>query len=178
MNQQRLMFDQVFAIWLVNEVGNPEEGNYLSVAEEKGFSSVVEWRLDMALKFKLNTKEWFLTEIADPAETLPRIVIGPFKGWSKFFDNKLETTFEQALEIPEFYEWCVQHDRIPKIADHFPIPTTLILLRKPNGQLLHIEGGHRICAFSFAKKNGKAINAEITAAIANITEDELAALVF
>lgn len=173
MNEQRLTFDQVFAIWLVNEVGNPEEVNYLPVAQEKGFDSVVEWRLSTALKLGLNTKEWFLSEVAAPEEVLPKIIIGPFKGWSQFFDNKFNTSFSEALEIPEFLKWCEGHDRIPQIAEHFPTPTTIILLRKQNGDLIHIEGGHRICAYAYAAKIGKPIEASVTAAIANVSDEEI-----
>lgn len=172
--KQRLLFDQVFAIWLINEVGDPDTVNYLPVAIEKGFSSIAEWRLATALKLGLDSKIWFLENIDNPIEVLPKVKVGPYKGWSQFFDNKLETSFEEALEIPEFYEWCKQHDRIPKIAEHFPAPTTIILLRKENGDLLHIEGGHRMCALAYAKKSGIQLpDIQVNAAIADINNEEL-----
>ncbi len=177
MTEQLLTFDQVFAIWLINEVGNPGEVNYLPTAEEKGFSSVSEWRLNTALRLGLDKKEWTLVEIDKPTETLPQIIVGPYQGWSKFFENKLTTSFKDALEIPEFFAWCKDYDRIPKIANEFPTPATLILFKKPNGQFIHIEGGHRICAVTYAQKLGNNLDIKISAAVADITNDEVEGLI-
>ncbi|HMQ02004.1 MAG TPA: hypothetical protein PKD79_02975, partial [Candidatus Doudnabacteria bacterium] len=121
-------------------------------------------------------KQWVLEAVSDPAKTLPNIIVGPYQGWSKFFDNKLVTTFEEAMEIPEFFEWCQAHDRVVPLAKNFPLPTKLIVLRKENGQLIHIEGGHRICAVAFANKIGKPIDfskSEINIAVATINDEEI-----
>jgi hypothetical protein len=177
MIQQLLTFDQVFAIWLINEVGNPGEVNRLPLAIEKGFNSVSEWRLNTALRLGLDKKEWYLTEIENPKETLPKIIIGPYQGWSKYFDNKLNTSFEQASQIPEFFEWCKSHDKIPKIAEDFPSPTTIILFRKSNGEYISIEGGHRICAVAYANKMNIPLDIKISAAVADISDDEIESLI-
>src|SRR6185436_17868086 len=95
----------------------------------------------------------------DPGETLPKIIIGPYPGWQQFITNKrLFTTFAQAVEIPEFFDWCKNHDRVVPLSQNFPLPTTLILFRKENGGLIHIEGGHRICAVAYANKIGQPID--------------------
>ncbi len=172
------MFDQVFAIWLINEVGDPNDMNYLPVAMEKGFNSISEWRLATALRQGLDSKIWFLENIENPIELLPKIKVGPYKGWSLFFENKLETSYEEALEIPEFFEWCKEHNRIPNIAEHFPTPTTIILLRKENGDLLHIEGGHRICALAYANKMGIQLpDIQVNAAIADVSNEDVEKLI-
>lgn len=177
MTEQLLTFDQVFAIWLINEVGNPGEVNLLPLANDKGFDSVSEWRLNTALRLGLDKKEWSLIEIENPTKVLPNILVGPYQGWSKFFDNKLTTSFLDALEIPEFFQWCKGHNRIPTIAENFPTPTTIILFRKSNGDFIHIEGGHRICAVAYANKVGMNLDIKISAAVADISDEEIEKLI-
>ncbi|MBP7843105.1 hypothetical protein KA017_03820 [Candidatus Woesebacteria bacterium] len=177
MTEQLLTFDQVFAIWLINEVGNPGEVNLLPLANDKGFDSVSEWRLNTALRLGLDKKEWSLIEIEQPTENLPKIIVGPYQGWSKFFENKLTTSFLDALELPEFFQWCKEHDRIPNIAENFPTPTTLILLQKSNGEYICIEGGHRVCAVAYANKIGMNLDIKISAAVADISDDEIEKLI-
>jgi hypothetical protein len=129
----------------------------------------------------MDTKSWTLETINNPNEVLPKIIIGPYQGWSKFFNNQITTPFAQALDIPEFFEWCQTHDRIIPLSQRFPLPTTLILFRKTNGELIHIEGGHRICAAAYAQKIDKPITFEgqppMTAAIAPIDDAEIPKLI-
>jgi hypothetical protein len=177
---KQLTFDEVFLIWLKAEIEQIEGRDILSVAKDKGFNSIVEWRLATALRLGLDTKEWHWETFNNPAEQLPDIIIGPYQGWSKFFDNKIDTTFAQALEIPEFFEWCKTHDRVVPLSQNFPLSTTIILFRLPNGQLIHIEGGHRICAAAYANKIGQPINfsnRKVTAAIADVGLEEIPKLI-
>jgi hypothetical protein len=172
-----MTFDEVFKIWMDSEVGKIEGRDILSTAKAKGFTSIVEWRLATALQLGMDKKSWVMETIYNPNDVLPNIIIGPYQGWSKFFDNKFTITFAQALEIPEFLEWCKTHDRIVPISENFPVPSTIILFRKKNGQLIHIEGGHRICAIAYAKKVNKLINFDnklpLTAAITEIDDSEI-----
>lgn len=181
MNKKSITFDQVFKFWLDVEANSIEGRDILKVAQEKGFNSIAQWRLATALRLGMDTKQWVLETIADPNETLPKIIIGPYQGWSKFFENRLITTFEQALEIKEFFQWCQTHDRIIPISNNFPLPSMIILFRKPNGDLIHIEGGHRICAVAYSKKMGQPIEfvgkPPVTAAIADINHEEINKLV-
>ncbi|MDB4940320.1 MAG: hypothetical protein JWO40_745 [Candidatus Doudnabacteria bacterium] len=175
---KKATFDEIFNIWLDSEANQIEGRNILPVAKAKGFNSVAEWRLSTALRLGMDTKIWSLEIIENPNETLPNIIIGPYQGWSKFFNNQLQTSFAEALKYKEFSEWCKTHDRIIPISNNFPLPTTIILFRKPNGDLMHIEGGHRICAVAYKKSIGSPIDFEnkpsITAAIANVTDSEIA----
>ncbi len=176
MNQGRITFDEVFKIWLETEIESQQHNNILTVAKEKGFNSISEWRLNTALRLGLDKKSWRLEEIETPNEALPQIIVGPLKGWSQFFENKLETSFKDALEIPDFYKWCRTHDRILPIVAHFPATTTLILLQKPDENFIAIAGGHRICATAFAEKIDDPIDfthRKVFACIAEVTEDEL-----
>jgi hypothetical protein len=180
MEKKKITFDEVFKIWLDAEVLQIEGRDILLLAQSKGFSSIAEWRLATALRFGLDTKEWSLEAIEQPNQTLPNIIVGPYQGWSQFFDNKLSTTFAQALEIPEFWEWCSTHDRVIPLSESFPLTNTFILLRKPSGELIHIEGGHRICAVAYRNKVGKPIDFGSNmayAAIAPINEEEIAKLI-
>ena len=173
----------MFRIWINNEIGQVENRDVLPVAKAKGFSSVAEWRLTTALRLGLDKLNWRLEEIENPGEVLPNVIVGPYRGWSfqkgtEFFQNDLTISFAQALEIPEFFEFCNHHDRVVPLSENFPLPTTIILARKPDGKLIHIEGGHRICAVAYAQKIGKPILFEdqppITAAIADVTEEDIA----
>ncbi|HAG27344.1 TPA: hypothetical protein DCG61_01000 [Patescibacteria group bacterium] len=180
MESMKLTFDEVFKVWLDAEVMAVEGREILSVAKSKGFTSITEWRLNTALRLGMDTKEWVLQKIDNPNETLPNIIIGPYQGWSRFFDNQLNTTFAQAVEIPEFFEWCKTHDRVVPLSQKFPSPTTLILFRKESGEYIHIEGGHRICAVAFAQKLGKPIkfndNGDVFVAVTEVKDSEVESL--
>lgn len=178
---KKITFDEVFKIWFDNEVTRVEGRDLLPVALGKGFSSIAEWRLTNALRFGLDKLQWQLETIVNPGQVLPNVIIGPYKGWSiqnnvKFFDNQLNTTFAQALERKDFFDFCNSHDRIVPLAQNFPLPTSIILVRKPDGKLIHIEGGHRMCAVAYAAKIGKPVDFEnkpaVTAAIADITDEQ------
>lgn len=184
-----LTFDEVFKIWFDNEVTKVEGRDLLPVALGKGFTSIAEWRLANALRFGMDKMQWALEKIDNPGEVLPSVIIGPYRGWSiqkidgkevNFFDNQLSTTFEQALEIPEFFEFCREHDRIIPLSQKFPLPTSIILFRKAGGQLIHVEGGHRMCAVAYAKKIGQPIKFDgqppVSAAVASITENQFESL--
>jgi hypothetical protein len=170
---KQITFDHVFKYWLINELDVLEERDLLALAKSKGFNSIVEWRLATALRLGMDTKAWEEIVIDNPNETLPKIIVGPFQGWSKFFDNQFETSFARALEIPAFFDWCQTHNRIPDIAEKFPAKTEIVLFQKPNGDYIHIEGGHRICAVAYAQKLGKRVESQVTAAVAQITEEEI-----
>lgn len=180
---KNISFDEVFQIWINNEIGQVENRDVLPVAKAKGFGSVAEWRLNTALRLGLDKLNWQLEEIENPGEVLPNVIVGPYRGWSfqkgiTFFENNLNTSFAQALEIPEFFEFCNHHDRVVPLSEKFPLPTTIILARKPDGSLIHIEGGHRICAVAYAKKIGKPIEfagkPPVYAAITDVTEEDIA----
>ena len=177
MKDKQISFDQVFLSWLKDEAMQIEGRDILPVAKSKGFNSIAEWRLATAIRLGMDTKEWTVEEIKDPNAELPNIIVGPYQGWSKFFNNELNTTFAAALEIPEFLEWCSSHDRIIPISQNFPSSTMLTLFRKDNGDLIHIEGGHRICAAAYMKKIGQPINFDsqfsVNAAIAPINDEEI-----
>lgn len=176
MNPKELIFDQVFDIWLGAETRKPGLEQYLDFVRGKGFNSISEWRLDMALKFGLDKLTWRYEEIHDPGSVLPKILIGPYIGWSIFFENNLATSFEDLLKIDEAMKWCASHDRIIPIARDFPESTTLILLEKPDGSFIHIEGGHRCCAVAYMQSKGTPIDfskRKVFAAIAPITEDQV-----
>jgi hypothetical protein len=172
-----ITFDKVFMTWLQMEIGNAPDRDMLALAKSKGFNSITEWRLATALRMGLDTREWSEVIIDDPNQALPQVIIGPYKGWSIHFDNQLNTSFEQALEIPAFFDWCKTHNRIPSIAQNFPFGSTVILLQTPDGKMIHVEGGHRICAIAYAKKIGQPIDFKgkppIKAYVAKIPEDEI-----
>ncbi len=181
MDNKYITFDEVFKIWLDAEVMQIEGRDILPVAQSKGFASIAEWRLTTALRLGMNTKKWTLETINNPTKVLPNIIIGPYQGWSKFFENRITTTFAQALEIKEFLEWCNTHDRIMPLSKNFPLPTTVILFRTESGELIHVEGGHRICAVAYANKIGSPIKFEnkppVSAAVAPINAEEISNLI-
>ena len=181
MENKTINFDEVLKIWLDNEVGQVEGRDLLPLALQKGFSSITEWRLTNALRFGMDKMSWQLQQVENPGETLPNVIIGPYRGWSiqndvEFFDNQLATTFSQAMEIPEFFIFCSKHDRIVPLAKNFPLPTSIILFRKQDGQLIHIEGGHRMCAVAYARKINQPIDftnkPPVYAAVADITDKD------
>lgn len=176
MPEKSLTFDQVFKIWIDAEIGQVEGVDVLPVARSKGFTSITEWRLASALRMKLDAREWMLEEIVDPNETIPNVIIGPYQGWSLHFENKIDTSFASALQNETFVNWVKGNERIMRIADNFPATTTFIVFRKPDGTLIHIEGGHRMCALAYQKHIGAPIdfsNRTVFAAIASLHDSEL-----
>lgn len=173
---KQINFDEVFLIWLAAEVYQIEGRDILSVAKTKGFNSISEWRLNTALKLGLDKLSWSTEFITNPNHALPEIIVGPYQGWSKFFDNQLETSFKDALEISEFFSWVKTHDRIIPITNNFPKPSSIICLRRSDGRLIHIEGGHRICAVAYAAKIGQPLNlsdSDISLAVATISDEDI-----
>ncbi len=179
--KQILTFDQVFHFWMEEELKPHKNRNVLEfVQKQKGFSSITEWRLNTALKLGLDKFKWNLISIKDPNKILPNVIVGPFKGWSMFFDNELKTSFKELVKIPGAQAWLKTHDRINPIMKNFPKSSTIILLQKPSGDFIHIEGGHRICAISYAQTLGKPISfgkeRSIQAAVAKISNFEITKL--
>lgn len=173
---RQITFDEMFLTWLAAEVYQIEGRNILPVAKSKGFDSITEWRLNTALRLDLDKLSWSTRLLANPNEILPNIIVGPFQGWSKFFNNQLTTSFKEALEIPEFFEWVKTHDQVIPITKSFPKPTAIICLELPNGKLIHIEGGHRICAVAFSNKINSPISLtdeDISLVSAKIPESEI-----
>ncbi|MBP9686365.1 MAG: hypothetical protein KBD66_01025 [Candidatus Doudnabacteria bacterium] len=171
-----LTFDEVFKIWIDAEVGQVERTNILPVAKAKGFDSIVKWRLASALRLGLDKREWTLETLEHPNDTLPHVVIGPYQGWSVHFENTLHTSFAEALRIPTFLGWVTANERIMNITAHFPTTNTFILFRKPDGTLIHIEGGHRMCATAYMQHIRTPINFSnrtTLAAVTHIAESEL-----
>lgn len=172
----RITFDQVFKIWIDAEVGQVEGTDILPVAKAKGFNSIVEWRLASALRLGLDKREWTLERIENPNEALPRVIIGPYQGWSLHFENTLTTSFAEALRISSFFDWVENNERIMNITQHFPATNTFILFRLPDGTLIHIEGGHRMCSIAYMEHTGRPLDfssRETLAAITPLAESEL-----
>ncbi len=179
--KQVTTFDHVFHLWMQEELKPHKERDVLKfVQKKKGYNSITEWRLAAALSMGLDKLSWKIMHIKNPNKELPRVIIGPYQGWSQFFTNRLTTRFEDALRIPEFIAWCKTHDRINPIMKNFPTSSTIILLQKENGDLIHIEGGHRICALTYAQVLGKPISfgkeKTIYACIAKVTNPQIALL--
>lgn len=177
MKNKPVRFDQVFHFWMQSEVNEIEGRDFLPVTKSKGFNSITEWRLSTALRLGMDTKEWSLEPVEDPNEIFPRVIIGPYQGWSTFLERKVATTFAEALEIPQFFEWISSHEKIHQLTQRFPSPSTVILFKKKDGSLIHIEGGHRMCAVAYAQKIGKPIYfptpSPLTAAVATIEDSEM-----
>lgn len=177
MESKNITFDEVFAYWLNTEAKQIEGRDILAVAKYKGFNSIAEWRLATAIRLGLDKKLWKTETLSNPNEMVLNIIIGPYQGWSIFFENKLDTTFADALQIPKFLEWCKAHDRIVPISENFPFPTTFIVARRSNGQLIHIEGGHRMCAIAYRNAIGNPIDFSdtppITLYVTDFDEKEL-----
>lgn len=80
MNTKSITFDDVFLYWLQVETNQIEGRDILSVAKQKGFNTIAEWRLMTAKRLGLDTKEWQEEIISDPEITIPKIIVGPYQG--------------------------------------------------------------------------------------------------
>lgn len=172
---EMLSFEEVFGIWMDNEAVEVPGRNLLKVAQEKGFGTVRDWRMATALRLGMDAKEWRLFTVTDPNGFLPNVLMGPYQGWQQFMPQKLTASFADALNVKAFYEWCQTHDRVKHLAQNFPVPSTVILFKLPNGRFMQVEGGHRMCAVAYRVHKGQPIQFPentVRAAVADITDGE------
>jgi len=163
-----LTASQVFDIW--REIEEPLE-HWRGVWQSKGFKSWEDWRHTTHAPLFEKELNWNLYKVNEPAKSVPEWRGGMFHGWSKWFYNSFQ-------EKPPFLKDLLAHPGVNnhwyvrEIANNFPSPTTLTALRMPNGDIVVVEGMHRVCAITMLAHDNKPLNAEVFVMIADWPEKE------
>jgi hypothetical protein len=166
---------EVFGGWRKREADNP--GWVHCATEIKGWPDWESWRRFSAGRIYADKRDWQIFEFTDPANEIPKMLIGPYSGWQSELPEKNTASFEDLLDIPERYYQFSEHDEVLSIVNGLPFTTEFIgLIREDNGKIVCIEGHHRATAIALAKKQGKTIDfngVKITIALAGLPEDEV-----
>ena len=157
-------WDDMFVAWRDREAdwGWPE------IAAERGFDSWDAWRLRYCKPLGLPDRPWTLYRVDDPLIFVPKMWVGAFRGWRKYFsegDTRLQ--FGELVQSPTLRE----NDKIVPMIANFPSPTTIIGLRL-HEDVICVEGTHRCAALALMAADGKPVEAELTIAITDFSEDE------
>lgn len=167
---QDLSWEDVFDMW---RKGEENLEHWIEFYKAKNFNSWEEWRIGTVKSLKLDTRNWGVYEIIDPAKSAPTFFGGPYKTWrEKYYGNKNFVTFAELVEHPEIQH----HPVINEMEGNFPERTDFIGLLTERGVVI-IEGMHRCSAIALAAKEGKIIETDATIALAEFSVKELVKII-
>ncbi|MDD5252200.1 MAG: hypothetical protein PHT12_06250 [Patescibacteria group bacterium] len=164
----------VFEGWRAREASNP--GWVKCATEIKGWPDWESWRRFTASQIGADQRTWQLFEFTDPAEEIPKMLVGPYSNWQSRLPAPNTASFEDLLNIPEQAAFFGQHDGVISIMNGLPFSTEFIgLVREDTNKIVCLEGHHRAVAIALAKRQGKLIDfggTRMTIALANLPKDE------
>ena len=170
-------WETVFEKWRENEADDPV---WVECATRiKGWPDWESWRRFTAIQLGASQLKWDRYLLEDPAEELPLLFVGPFRGWRERLRRKSGGTFAELMSDPEQVKFFEQHKKVLGMVAGFPHPTELIAVRRQDtGELICIEGHHRCAAAALAKARGRPINfaGPVTLALADLPEDQVQVL--
>jgi hypothetical protein len=163
---------KVFEGWESREASNP--GWIRCATEIKGWPDWESWRKFSASQVGAENRAWQIYEFTDPINDIPKMLVGPYKGWQSKLPGKNKQSFEELLNIPENYEFFRKHSAIDSLLKNFPSPTEFIGLIREDGRIVCLEGHHRATAVALAKKENRAIyfKGTIRIALAKLPKEE------
>ena len=155
MNQLKYLkqttWKNVFATWKQHEGSDPAWQKF--AVEERGFDSWEAWRSAQSEKVHAADLDWNIYTITNPNDFILDLLLGPFRGWQKFFEEKLQHTVQDIVD--KEFDWINNHNKTKELRKNFPEKTQFIGLYLPwvNKMMLY-EGHHRAAAITVAKKVG------------------------
>ena len=171
---KKTTWSDVFADWQEREATNPD---WVTLAKEKGWSDWKSWRLHTADQLDAKNREWSLFQFDDPIAKIPKILMGPYKGWQSRSTEPNTASFFDLLSIPANYQHFLQCEPVIEMRQDLPFATTLIGLRDTeSGNIICLDGHHRCTAITIASMDGQQFdfsNAPITIALCDITKKDL-----
>lgn len=134
--------------------------------QAKGFQSWDAWREGFYKKLDLQNKEWNLYRINNPRTFIPTMWAVAYNGWRRYYnDGVTRATFSELVKHVDLSK----NNKVADLLNDFPNETTIIILRNEN-KFAVFEGMHRCSAFTLAQEQGRVINSQITAAVADVDE--------
>lgn len=143
-------WEEVFLSWYQNEGENP---NWIKLAQERGFASWADWRINgYAKRFDCANAEWGIYEIENSSEAIASWYGGPFRTWiERFYDGAITKTLAELADHPGILE----HKGVRSISESYPRETMITALELSDGRMMVIEGMHRACALALMRKEGR-----------------------
>ncbi len=174
--RQKTTWEDVFEGWYLREAAR--DAGWLQVAQEKGWPDWKSWRLHTASQLSAEDRGWEIYLFDDPTVEIPNMLVGPYSGWQRLLpeDRRNKATFAELVES-EAFQGSPQYDGALKMLESstFPFSTEMIGLRRPDGEVICIEGHHRSAAIALGAQLGRKLNysrVEIIIALANLRDDE------
>jgi len=168
-------WEEVFAGWAESEENNPAWKECATA--KKGWADWRSWRGHTAAQLKLADRNWALYEFDDPISEIPSLLVGPFTSWQARLRTSNQETFQDLLASPENLIWADDYDVIKQIRDNLPFDTTVIgLQRADTGQIVLVEGHHRVTAIALSSVKEDEVDftkTRVRIALATLEESEL-----
>lgn len=169
---RKIKWQEVFEGWKKREAQN-----FLWIrcaTEVKGWPDWESWRKYSANQIKAAEREWRLCEFIDPANEIPKMLIGPFSGWQSRLAEKNIASFDDLLNIPKQIKEFSGHEGVLNIMRSLPFSTEFIGIIRDD-KIVCLEGHHRATAITLAKKQGRIFDfsgVKITIALTSFLTDE------
>lgn len=157
-------WDEVFSKWRAREA----DWGWEEVYQPRGFDTWDAWRIIYCEPLSLPGRRWRLYRAEKPLEFIPRMWVGAFSGWGKWFPKGV-----RQLQFAELAKNSVmrENDRVKPILADFPKQTTIIVLRCGDDVIL-FDGTHRCVALAIAAADGTPIETELIVALVDFDEFE------
>lgn len=165
---------EIFETWRLGEGLNPA---WIKLAQEKGWPDWESWRQHSASFIQADQRPWKIFTIENPTEFIPKMIVGPYKGWQNNFIEDTHYhlhTFQELVEKAK--DWCINNAGVLGIMKNFPQETQFIgLYLKDQDRVICFEGTHRSTAVTLAKALNHPIDftGNPTIAITELTNDEI-----
>jgi hypothetical protein len=155
----------VFRVWEEHEGSDPVWQEY---AKKEGWESWRAWREHLSSQFGARDRRWKLYEVSDPAQVIPKFLMGPFRGWQNHYEEKNIHTFVELVR--DHTDWVADNIGVRTRKTDFPVDTQFIgVYIKDEGRIVLYEGHHRAAAIALAAHEGSSISFTTNPVIA-ITE--------
>lgn len=164
-------WSEVFKKW---EEREGEDSSWLEVAKQKGWDNWKEWREYTASQFDAESRDWEVFEFENPLAEVPEILIGPYTGWQKRFEQKNIHTFKDMIEREDYRNEFLNNPGLKSMMDAMPFEITFIGVRKADGSIVLIDGHHRATMMTILAYQGNDLDfssTPIRIALTDLGED-------
>lgn len=154
---------EVLEVWRTRE-----EENWRPHYEARGFKTWSDWRMRYNEIFSLPSRTWSLYQVINPAITLPKCLVGAYRGWKRYYPEGVDVaTFSELAARPELGA----NETVVKLSQALPAHRQLIAFRLGD-ELVIRDGTHHSAAISLATLDQLPVMGETTIALADFEPDE------
>lgn len=127
--------------------------------------------------------QWKQYEVLKPSETVPQVLVGPFKAWAIHNPKRNEdgSGVREALSFQTILDFgeILKNDRVRGIVNHLetaqdPLePRLAIVLFAPDGRVLALDGLHTLSSYAVASHEGKKLKGPLHVHGAELSIDQM-----